>query len=217
MSGSGVLSDGELKVPLERLQGYLAMLQLYNGAIKEIITKLEILDEEFHIRYDHNPIHHIENRLKSSQSMAAKLLRRNQPVTLESARANLFDIAGVRVVCYYIEDIYQIETMLTGQQDIRLLRRQDYIAQPKPNGYRSLHLTLEVPVFLSDHTEQMPVEVQIRTIAMDFWASLEHQLKYKAQVPVPESLHQRLRQCAEKSAALDEEMQDIYRQLKKDQ
>ena len=217
MSGSGVLSDGELKVPLERLQGYLAMLQLYNGAIKEIITKLEILDEEFHIRYDHNPIHHIENRLKSPQSMAAKLLRRNQPVTLESARANLFDIAGVRVVCYYIEDIYQIETMLTGQQDIRLLRRQDYIAQPKPNGYRSLHLTLEVPVFLSDHTEQMPVEVQIRTIAMDFWASLEHQLKYKAQVPVPESLHQRLRQCAEKSAALDEEMQDIYRQLKKDQ
>ncbi len=217
MNLNDALSSGELKGPLEKLQGYLAMLQLYSGAIKEITTKLEILDEEFQIRYDHNPIHHIENRLKSPQSMAAKLLRRNQPLTLASARANLFDIAGVRVVCYYIEDIYQMEKMLTGQQDIRLLRRRDYIAQPKPNGYRSLHLTLEVPVFLSDYTEQMPVEVQIRTIAMDFWASLEHQLKYKAKAPVPDSLHQRLRQCADKSAALDQEMQDIYRQMKKGQ
>ena len=205
----------DLNRPLEKLQGYFEMLQLYNGAIKEITTKLEILDEEFQTRYDHNPIHHIENRLKSPQSMVSKLLRKNQPITLEAARTNLFDIAGVRVICSYIEDIYRLDEMLTGQKDIETLRRRDYIKEPKPNGYRSLHLTLGVPVFLSDHTELVPAEVQIRTIAMDFWASLEHQLKYKAEAPVPDSLHQRLRLCAQRIAELDEEMQEIYRQLKK--
>ena len=205
-----------LEQGIAQLQEYQAMRQLYNGAIREITTKLEILDDEFSTRYAHNPIHHMESRLKSLKSIVGKLQRKGLPLTLASAQKELYDIAGVRVICNYIDDIYDLADMLCGQGDVAVLRRRDYIQEPKPNGYRSLHLTVRIPVFLSTGSVGVPVEIQIRTIAMDFWASLEHQLRYKAEHTVPPSLRAQLKACAEESAALDLRMQEIYRQLSKE-
>ena len=195
-------------------QQFLEMSHLYDGAIREIRTRLEILDREFNIRYASNPIHHIDSRLKSPRSIIEKLQRKGWPVSVESAEEHLNDIAGVRIVCNYIDDIYRLANMLVRQKDLELVCQKDYIRNPKPNGYRSLHLVLRVPVFLSSHTELVPVEVQIRTIAMDFWASLEHQLRYKSDVEATAPLKDRLQRCAEQSAALDAEMQSIYREMR---
>ena len=195
-------------------QQFLEMSHLYDGAIREIRTRLEILDREFNIRYASNPIHHIDSRLKSPRSIIEKLQRKGWPVSVESAEEHLNDIAGVRIVCNYIDDIYRLANMLVRQQDLELVCQKDYLRKPKPNGYRSLHLVLRVPVFLSSHTELVPVEVQIRTIAMDFWASLEHQLRYKSDVEATTPLKDRLQRCAEQSAALDVEMQSIYREMR---
>lgn len=194
-------------------QRYREMVQLYSGAIREVRTKVEILDDEFRIRYARNPIHSIESRLKSPQSILGKLARKGLPATLEAAEANLNDIAGVRIVCNYLEDIYLIADLLEHQRDVELVRRRDYIESPKESGYRSLHMVVRIPVFLSSHTELVPVEIQIRTIAMDFWASLEHQLRYKSDQETTAQLRRRLHQCAEASAALDREMQAIYREI----
>ncbi len=195
---------------IKTLQEYREMQQLYNGAIREIKTKLDILDEEFKVRHAHNPIHHMESRQKSIESIMTKLYNNGFQLSLESAKENLLDIAGIRVICYYIDDIYRIAEMITSQGDITPIRVRDYIASPKENGYRSLHIVARVPVFLSQRTEHVPVEIQIRTIAMDFWASLEHRLKYKGAAEVPEGVQERLARCAETSAMLDREMQDIY-------
>lgn len=208
-------NDTLLEQGIAQLQEYQAMRQLYNGAIREITTKLENLDDEFSTRYAHNPIHHMESRLKSLKSIVGKLHRKGLPLTLASAQEALYDIAGVRVICNYIDDIYDLADMLCAQTDVAVLRRQDYIKDPKPNGYRSLHITVRIPVFLSTGSVGVPVEIQIRTIAMDFWASLEHQLRYKAEHTVPPSLRDQLKACAEQSAALDLRMQEIYRQLSK--
>jgi len=194
---------------------FLELNHLYDAAMREIRTKLEILDREFNIEYASNPIHHIDSRLKSPASIVEKLQRKGWPVTIESAEEHLQDIAGVRIICNYIDDIYRIADMLVHQQDIELVARKDYIKNPKPNGYRSLHLVVRVPVFLSSHTEVVPVEIQIRTIAMDFWASLEHQLHYKSDVEATAALKARLKRCAEQSALLDLEMQSIYQELNK--
>ena len=192
---------------------YMEMVQLYDGAIREMRTKVEVLDAEFRVRYDRNPIHHIDSRLKSPKSIADKLRRKNLPQTIEAAEANLYDIAGLRIVCNYLEDIYHIAELLSHQRDVELVDRVDYIQHPKESGYRSLHLVVRIPVFLSSHTELVPVEVQIRTIAMDFWASLEHQLRYKSDQQATQDLRRRLQTCAETSAALDAEMQNIYREI----
>lgn len=194
-------------------QQYRELMQLYDAAVREVRTKLEILDSEFKIRYARNPIHHIDTRLKSPASITEKLSRKGLPQTLESIEQNLTDIAGVRIVCNYLEDIYHIADLLLHQQDVELVRRRDYIRNPKESGYRSLHLVVRIPVFLSSHTELVPVEVQIRTIAMDFWASLEHQLRYKSDYETTQKLRARLQKCAETSAQLDLEMQSIYREL----
>lgn len=194
-------------------QQYRELMQLYEGAIREVRTKLEVLDAEFRVRYDRNPIHHIDARLKTPASIAEKLKRKGLPPTLEMAEAELTDIAGVRIVCNYLEDIYRIAEFLTRQSDVELVRRRDYIQEPKESGYRSLHLVVRIPVFLSSHTELVPVEVQIRTIAMDFWATLEHQLRYKSDQEATRQLRRRLKQCADDSARLDREMQDIYTEL----
>ena len=194
-------------------QQYREMMQLYSAAVREVRTKVEILDEEFRTRYAHNPIHHIDSRLKSPQSMMKKLARKGLPQTLEAAEANLNDIAGVRIICNYLEDIYRIADLLQRQRDVEFVHRRDYIENPKESGYRSLHLVIRIPVFLSSHTELVPVEVQIRTIAMDFWASLEHQLRYKSNHETTQQLRRRLQHCAEAIAALDREMQDIYREI----
>ena len=190
-------------------QQYREMMQLYSAAVREVRTKVEILDEEFRTRYARNPIHHIDSRLKSPQSMMKKLKRKGLPQTLEAAEANLYDIAGVRIVCNYLDDIYHIADLLQRQRDVELVKRRDYIESPKESGYRSLHLVIRIPVFLSSHTELVPVEIQIRTIAMDFWASLEHELRYKSDGEDTAALRTRLKRCADQSAALDEEMQAI--------
>ena len=194
-------------------QQYRELMQLYDAAVREVRTKLEILDMEFKVRYARNPIHHIDTRLKSPASITEKLHRKGLPQTLEAIEQNLTDIAGVRIVCNYLEDIYHIADLLIHQRDIELVRRRDYIKNPKESGYRSLHLVVRIPVFLSSHTELVPVEVQIRTIAMDFWASLEHQLRYKSDQETTQKLRARLQSCAETSARLDQEMQSIYREL----
>lgn len=194
-------------------QQYREMVQLYDSAIREVRTKLEVLDSEFRVRYARNPIHHIDARLKSPSSIMEKLSRKGLPQTVDAAETNLTDIAGIRIVCNYLEDIYHIRRLLLHQRDIELVRERDYIKNPKESGYRSLHLVIRIPVFLSSHTELVPVEIQIRTIAMDFWASLEHQLRYKSDQETTRQLRRRLQKCAEISAMLDAEMQDIYREL----
>lgn len=197
----------------ELMDNFLLMQCRYQSALREVRTKLEILDDEFHMRNSRNPIHHMESRIKSPQSIAQKLRRKGLPLTPQSAMEHLHDIAGIRVVCAYLDDTYTIARLLTDQDDIRLLQTRDYIANPKPNGYRSLHLIVEVPVFLSEGKLPLPVEVQIRTIAMDFWASLEHQLRYKEAAHVPESLNRQLHEAAEKIALLDGDMQYIHDQM----
>lgn len=199
---------------MDQLYQFVELEHLYESAIREVKTKLEILDSEFKTKYDYNPIHHIEDRLKSPQSILEKLQRKGQPFSCEAARANLNDIAGVRVICNYIEDIYTVADLLTSQDDVMLVKRKDYIENPKPNGYRSLHLVIETPVYLSDSKQLVNVEVQIRTIAMDFWASLEHELKYKTTTDVSADLAEQLKDCAETIAATDRRMQDIYKTLK---
>lgn len=199
---------------MDQLYQFIELEHLYESAIREVKTKLEILDSEFKTKYDYNPIHHIEDRLKSPQSILEKLQRKGLPFNCEVARSTLNDIAGVRVICNYIEDIYTVADLLTMQDDVNLVKRKDYIENPKPNGYRSLHLVIATPVYLSDRKEMVNVEVQIRTIAMDFWASLEHELKYKTETEVSAELAQQLKECAETIAATDEKMQNIYRTLK---
>ncbi len=192
------------------MKKFTARMQLYRGGIKEISTKLEILDEEFKSKFSYNPIHHIESRLKSMPSIVKKIKSKGLEVTIDSITENITDIAGIRVICNYIDDIYRVAEMLTAQDDIKLLRVRDYIKNPKAAGYRSLHLIVEVPVFLSTGPVPMPVEIQIRTIAMDFWASLEHKLKYKANNAVDNDLRERLKKCADEISVLDCEMQDIH-------
>lgn len=192
---------------------FLTMKCRYQSALREVRTKLEILDDEFQMRHSRNPIHHMESRIKSPQSIAQKLMRKGLALTPQAAMDNLHDIAGIRVVCAYLNDAYTIAELLTQQDDIRLLQTRDYIQNPKPNGYRSLHLIVEVPVFLSEGKLLLPVEVQIRTIAMDFWASLEHQLRYKETAQVPDTLNQQLHEAAERIARLDNDMQHIHDQM----
>ena len=204
-----LLAENSQQAVMDQMYKFIELEHLYDSAIREVKTKLEILDSEFRTKYSYNPIHHIEDRLKSPESMFKKLQRQNLPFTVESVRENLFDIAGVRVICNYIEDIYQVADLLTAQDDVTLIKRKDYIANPKANGYRSLHLVIETPVYLSEQKELVNVEVQIRTIAMDFWASLEHELKYKTDTEVSAELAEQLRVCAETIAQTDLKMQQI--------
>ena len=203
-----ILEDEEIR---HQLDGYLQMQHVYSAAIQEVKTKLQILDEEFQSRYDHNPIHHMESRLKSPRSVVEKLRRRNEEVSSDSARRNLTDIAGIRVVCCYIEDVYRIAELLLHQDDVTLIRKSDYIKNPKENGYRSLHLVIQIPVYLASRTERVPVEVQLRTEGMDFWASLEHQMRYKKSTSFTAEMEKELSDCARESAELDVRMDALRR------
>ena len=209
----GIQGEKNREIYVEDVKDFLVQQQVFNGAIKEIRTKLEILDEEFRVLFDHNPIHHLEYRLKSPRSIIEKLQRYNLPLTLASIKDNLYDVAGIRVICHYVEDIYRLRKLLIQQDDLKLLRERDYIDMPKPNGYRSLHLILEVPVYLSENTMNMPVEIQLRTVAMDFWASLEHEINYKSRGDVPDDIRYRLKLCADNIYEVEEEMQSIHREV----
>lgn len=192
---------------------FVDLMMRYNCALREVRTKFEVLNDEFTVRYRRNPVESIHTRIKKPGSILEKLRRKGYPITATSIKQNLSDVAGIRIICSFIDDIYSLSEMFTAQDDIRVVEVRDYIKHPKSNGYRSLHLIVEVPIFLSDSKEYIRVEVQFRTIAMDFWASLEHKLQYKKNNANAEEIAAELSACAERVAALDREMQDISRRI----
>lgn len=198
---------------MEIIVDYKELRMMYTCAMKEIQTKFDILNTEFKVRYRRNPIASITTRLKTTASITEKLARYNAGLSVENIEKYIHDVGGVRVICPYIDDIYLIADALLVQDDITLLRKKDYIAEPKPNGYRSLHLIVTVPVFFADRKIDMKVEVQIRTIAMDFWATLEHQMKYKQDIPDQEHIAEELRLCAETIRETDERMLSIRQKI----
>jgi len=199
----------ENTMPVQKLFTY------YQCAIYEIETKFKVLNEEFSLRYDRNPIETIKTRIKSMESIMRKIRTKNLPLDITAIDQNINDIAGVRVICSFPDDIYMLANCLLQQDDITLIEMKDYIKNPKPSGYRSLHLIVEVPIFLHNEKRLTKVEVQLRTIAMDFWASLEHKLRYKKNIPDSEAelLAQELNECAAQSAELDEKMQLIRERI----
>ncbi len=204
---------GQVQLFAENMVGYKELMMMYSCAIKEIRTKFDVLNTEFNVRYSRNPIYCISSRLKRSTSILQKLDRLKLPFTLSSVEKNLHDVAGVRVICSYTDDIYLIAEALLRQNDVELIAKKDYIAHPKDNGYRSLHLIVSVPVFFANISKKIEVEVQIRTIAMDYWASLEHQLKYKHRVPNEQNIARELRQCADTIAETDARMLAIRQEI----
>ena len=205
------LDDLQCQRLLSENRRYQEVMLQYRCALKSLENRLEILNEEFSLRHDRNPIESIKTRLKSPESIAEKLQRRGFPLTVESIEENLNDIAGVRVICSFPSDIYQLADAFLKQDDITLLQRKDYIAAPKPNGYRSLHLIVETPIFLHDQKRMMRVEVQFRTISMDWWASLEHKIRYKKDLPELDHVNRELCECAQMSAQLDARMEKLQR------
>ena len=197
----------------ELAAGMVRVTHLYRSALKVAVTQMEILDEEFARLYDHSPIHHIEYRIKTLDSIIDKLRRRGLEVSIDNIYAHIQDVAGIRVICNYLDDIYYLRSLLTRSESYTVLREVDYIKEPKDTGYRSLHLIVSVPVFFSRQKRQIKVEVQIRTIAMDFWASLEHQMKYKREIPDQQHIVAQLKSCAEDIARVDMEMMNIRRRL----
>lgn len=185
----------------------------YKFALDELNTKIDILKQEFEYIHDYNPIEHVKSRLKSPESILKKIYRKGYELSLPSIKSHIKDIAGIRITCSFISDIYKLSEMLQNQKDIKLINCKDYIKNPKPNGYQSLHLILEIPIFMSDREEQVCVEVQIRTIAMDFWASLEHKIYYKYNKNVPEKLINELKEAANSVSQLDKKMEDIHTEM----
>ena len=190
---------------------YKELMAYYRCAMMEVSTKFQVLNEELSLQYDRNPIESIRTRLKSMESIMDKLSCRNLPLTVQGIEENLNDVAGVRVICAFPSDIYMLSEAFLKQDDITLIRKKDYIAEPKDNGYRSLHLIIETPIFLHDQKKMMKVEVQFRTISMDWWASLEHRIRYKKDIQMEEHIHNELHECAQISAALDQRMERIHR------
>jgi putative GTP pyrophosphokinase len=210
-----LITESALQLPLEfqnERAEYQKLMMAYYAAMREVQTKFEILNDELNVRYMRNPIEFIKVRIKKSQSILDKLVRYGLDKTLENLK-HINDIAGVRIVCTYVKDIYEIANMFVRQDDVTLIQIKDYIKKPKENGYRSLHLTIEIPVYFSDSKRKLRVEVQIRTIAMDFWASLEHDMKYKRDIVIKESLRSDLKACAEIIANTDLKMQKIKDEL----
>ena len=193
---------------------YRKIKLLYRSALKEIRTKLEILNDEFRLVHQYNPIEHIESRLKTDESITRKLMRKGKEITVENIQKYIDDIAGVRVICSFTPDIYRIVDMIVSQDDIEVLKTKDYMLNPKINGYRSYHLIVRVPIFLSDRVVPTKVEIQIRTVAMDFWASLEHKIYYKYEGNTPEYIKKELRECADLVTFLDSKMLAINEEVR---
>ena len=188
------------------IESWTEVILIYNSALKQISTKLEILNDEFQHVHRYNPIEHIKSRIKSSESIVKKLRRNNLESTIENMVEYVNDIAGIRVICSFSSDIYRIAEMIGNQNDIKVLAIKDYIKTPKPSGYRSYHMLITVPVYLSDRIVHAKVEVQIRTVAMDFWASLEHKINYKFEGDVPQNIKDELVECAQMITAVDNRM-----------
>lgn len=188
-------------------------MMMYKFALDSFETKIEILKEEFQFLHDYNPIEHTKTRLKTPESILNKISRKGCDISLSSIRESIKDIAGMRITCSFVTDIYRISDMLKRQSDLKIIEVKDYILHPKPNGYQSLHLLVEVPVYMSDRQDNVCVEVQIRTIAMDFWASLEHKIFYKYNESVPQRLLQELKEAADSAAALDKRMERLHKEI----
>lgn len=206
-----LLSDEFLNFMQQNKKPFDLLMSYYECAIMEIETKFRVLNHELSLEYDNNPIESIKTRVKSYDSILKKIRRKNIPLNLQAIEENLKDIAGVRVICSFPDDIYKLAESFLKQEDITLIERKDYIKNPKPSGYRSLHLIVQVPIFLQNEKKMVNVEVQFRTIAMDFWASLDHKMRYKKELSDEEVeiLQEELYDCAKQSAALDERMQRI--------
>lgn len=208
------LSGEEVKSWIQKYSiPYRQLMSYYQCAIMEVETKFNVLNEEMSLRYDRNPIETIKSRLKSPESIMDKMRRKNLPLTVDDIEKGINDIAGVRVICSFCSDIYMLAEALLKQDDITLVEKKDYIQSPKSNGYRSLHLIIETPIFLHDTKKMMKVEVQLRTISMDWWASLEHKICYKKDVEEYEMIRHDLRDCADIAAGLDERMEVIQRRV----
>lgn len=200
---------------LKETKSFDRLMMEYHSVMMEVETRLNVLNADFSQEYNRNPFESIKSRLKSPESIYEKLRRRGFPITVESIRKNLTDVAGLRVICSFPDDIYRLAELLIQQDDIILERRKDYIQNPKENGYRSLHLILSVPIFLPSGKEYVKVEVQFRTIAMDFWASLEHKLKYKKDVADTDEIERQLKKCADSIEELDYQMQEIRNKIER--
>ncbi|MBQ4451277.1 MAG: GTP pyrophosphokinase family protein [Clostridia bacterium] len=205
----------QAKQMMNTMVDYKELMTMYACAMKQVRTKFEVLDSEFNVRYQRNPINAINTRLKKTASIIEKLSRKHKAFTCRDIEENLFDVAGVRVICSYSDDIYRIADAFLSQDDVTLIRKKDYIAEPKENGYRSLHLIVKVPVYFSEMKKDMAVEVQIRTIAMDFWANLEHQLKYKQEIPDQTAIVKELKTCADVLAGTDDKMLSLRTRIEK--
>ena len=192
----------------------MRFMMIYKCALDEVETKINVLKQEFQYVHDYNPIEHVSSRLKSPESIVQKMYRKNaKSVSITELKENIKDIAGIRVVCSFISDIYRISDMIQKQKDVELVSCKDYIKNPKPNGYRSLHLILKIPVFMSDRVEKVYVELQIRTIAMDFWASLEHKIYYKYHNEIPATMLEELKEAALTATELDQKMEKLHKKV----
>lgn len=191
----------------------IRFMMKYKFALSEMETKIDILKGEFQSLHEYSPIEHTKTRLKSPESILKKMTRKNTPISISAIEEHIKDIAGIRITCSFVTDIYKVSEMLQNQNDLKVLKVKDYIKEPKPNGYQSLHLLIEVPVFLSDRVEHVCVEVQIRTIAMDFWASLEHKIFYKCNQSVPRHLLEQLKSAADSISALDIQMEQLNEEI----
>ena len=213
---SAVNAPSTIDIPdnfYDEAKQFREMMMMYTCAIRTVKTKLEVLNDDLAVRNQRNPIEMIKSRLKKPSSIIEKLKRRGHPITVKSVRENLDDVAGIRVICSFVDDIYTVAHMLARQDDVEVLMVKDYIRCPKANGYRSYHMIIEVPVFFCDRKQKMRVEVQIRTIAMDFWASLDHQMKYKRDLDEAGEISEELRECAEIIAQTDRKMQAIRQKI----
>lgn len=211
----GFIDNKGIDMIQSNIKPYKEMMSYYSCAIMEVETKFKVLNEQFSLEYDRNPIETIKTRLKTPDGIMRKLNKKNLSFGIDEITENINDIAGVRVICSFPEDIYMLSKCLLQQDDISLVQTKDYIKYPKENGYRSLHLIIEVPIFLQNEKKNVKVEVQLRTIAMDCWASLEHKLKYKKNIPedINKRLTQELLECAEISANLDKRMENIKNEI----
>jgi len=195
------------------ISSWMEVILVYNSALKEIGTKLEILNDEFQQVHKYNPIEHIKSRIKSSESIVKKLKKKGYESTIENMVEHVNDIAGIRIICSFTSDIYRVAEMISKQNDVKVLSIKDYIKNPKTSGYKSYHMLVSIPIYLSDRTADVKVEIQIRTVAMDFWASLEHKIHYKFEGNAPENIKNELRECASMVSELDARMLSLNEQI----
>ncbi len=212
-TGDELIIPENLHKNLGSLGEFKEFMMRYNSALKEIRTKFEVLNDHLSVAYNRNPIEMIKSRIKAPQSIIDKLIRRGYEISYRSIEDKIHDVAGIRIICSFVNDIYEVAQMLSSQDDITVLEVKDYIKNPKPNGYRSYHMIVEVPVFFANNKMYIKVEVQLRTIAMDFWASLEHKIHYKKDLKNSEEISESLKECADLITTADIKMQEINERI----